>query len=113
MKFGCCLPDKADPYRFFRKSCRHLKLLKSRIELGYGSRFRPGVFCAHKYYALRERPAAALNRAAVFCQAVHRRGAGSNWEDVKSAMQDLTMLLFTVIFFAVAFLYVRACQKLR
>jgi len=28
-------------------------------------------------------------------------------------MQDLTMLLFTVIFFAVAFLYVRACQKLR
>jgi len=36
-----------------------------------------------------------------------------NWEDVRSAMQDLTMLLFTVIFFAVAFLYVRACQKLR
>jgi hypothetical protein len=30
-----------------------------------------------------------------------------------SAMQDALMLLFTVIFFAVAFLYVKACQKLR
>ncbi len=29
------------------------------------------------------------------------------------AMQDLAMLLFTVIFFALAFLYVKACQKLR
>jgi len=29
------------------------------------------------------------------------------------AMQDALMLLFTVIFFAVAFLYVKACQKLR
>jgi len=28
-------------------------------------------------------------------------------------MQDLTMLLFTAIFFVVAFLYVKACQKLR
>jgi len=28
-------------------------------------------------------------------------------------MQDLTMLVFTVIFFALAFLYVKACQKLR
>jgi len=28
-------------------------------------------------------------------------------------MQDLTMLLFTAVFFALAFLYVRACQKLR
>jgi len=28
-------------------------------------------------------------------------------------MQDLTMLFFTAIFFAVAFLYVKACQKLR
>jgi len=26
-------------------------------------------------------------------------------------MQDLTMLLFTVVFFAVAFLYVKTCQK--
>jgi len=47
------------------------------------------------------------------CKAMPRRRAGLNWEDVRSAMQDLTMLLFTVIFFAVAFLYVRACQKLR
>jgi len=28
-------------------------------------------------------------------------------------MQDVLMLLFTAIFFAVAFLYVKACQKLR
>jgi len=28
-------------------------------------------------------------------------------------MQDLTMLFYTVIFFTVAFLYVKACQKLR
>jgi len=28
-------------------------------------------------------------------------------------MQDLMMLLFTVIFFGLAFLYVKACQKLR
>jgi len=28
-------------------------------------------------------------------------------------MQDLTMLFFTTVFFAVAFLYVKACQKLR
>jgi hypothetical protein len=32
---------------------------------------------------------------------------------VEPAMQDLTMLLFTVVFFALAFLYVKACQKLR
>jgi len=29
------------------------------------------------------------------------------------AMQDAQMLLFTGIFFALAFLYVKACQKLR
>jgi len=28
-------------------------------------------------------------------------------------MQDVTMLLFTVVFFALAFLYVKGCQKLR
>jgi hypothetical protein len=28
-------------------------------------------------------------------------------------MQDAVMLLFTVVFFAVAFLYVKACHKLR
>jgi len=28
-------------------------------------------------------------------------------------MQDVVMLLFTAVFFVVAFLYVRACQKLR
>ncbi len=30
-----------------------------------------------------------------------------------SRMQDAVMLLFTAIFFALAFLYVKACQKLR
>jgi hypothetical protein len=30
-----------------------------------------------------------------------------------SLMQDVTMLLFTAIFFGAAFLYVKACQKLR
>ncbi len=29
------------------------------------------------------------------------------------AMQDVTMLLFTLVFFGLAFLYVKACQKLR
>jgi hypothetical protein len=29
------------------------------------------------------------------------------------AMQDVVMLLFTAAFFALAFLYVKACQKLR
>jgi hypothetical protein len=29
------------------------------------------------------------------------------------AMQDLAMLFFTAVFFALAFLYVKACQKLR
>ena len=28
-------------------------------------------------------------------------------------MQDLAMLFFTAVFFALAFLYVKACQKLR
>jgi len=28
-------------------------------------------------------------------------------------MQDVAMLLFTVVFFGLAFLYVMACQKLR
>jgi hypothetical protein len=28
-------------------------------------------------------------------------------------MQDAVMLLFTVVFFSLAFLYVKACQKLR
>jgi uncharacterized membrane protein len=31
----------------------------------------------------------------------------------RSRMQDALMLLYTVIFFAVAFLYVKACRKLR
>jgi hypothetical protein len=31
----------------------------------------------------------------------------------RPAMQDVTMLLFTAVFFGLAFLYVKACQKLR
>jgi hypothetical protein len=34
-------------------------------------------------------------------------------EKGRSRMQDALMMLFTVAFFAVAFLYVKACQKLR
>jgi len=34
-------------------------------------------------------------------------------EDLVIAMQDLLMLFYTLAFFAVAFLYVKACQKLR
>jgi hypothetical protein len=39
-------------------------------------------------------------------------GADANGA-LRPAMQDLTMLLFTVVFFVLAFLYVKACQKLR
>jgi hypothetical protein len=31
----------------------------------------------------------------------------------RPAMQDVVMLLFTAVFFVLAFLYVKACQKLR
>jgi hypothetical protein len=34
-------------------------------------------------------------------------------ETARTAMQDVWMLLFTVAFFVLAFLYVKACQKLR
>jgi hypothetical protein len=40
-----------------------------------------------------------------------RRRSGSKRGDPACKMQ--LMLLFTVVFFAVAFLYVKACQKLR
>jgi hypothetical protein len=39
-------------------------------------------------------------------------GCGTFWSG-ENAMQDLTMLFFTVVFFGLAFLYVKACQKLR
>jgi hypothetical protein len=32
---------------------------------------------------------------------------------MQNLTQDAVMLLFTVVFFALAFLYVKACQKLR
>jgi hypothetical protein len=31
----------------------------------------------------------------------------------RASMQDLTMLFFTAVFFGLAFLYVKACHKLR
>jgi hypothetical protein len=31
----------------------------------------------------------------------------------RDAMQDVLMLMYTAIFFGLAFLYVKACQKLR
>jgi hypothetical protein len=34
-------------------------------------------------------------------------------ETASCTMQDLSMLLLTAVFFALAFLYVKACQKLR
>lgn len=37
--------------------------------------------------------------------------AGSS--KIGSGMQDFWMLLFTAVFFTLAFLYVRACEKLR
>jgi len=40
-------------------------------------------------------------------------GAQPMPSDCEISMQDLWMLLFTVVFFALAFLYVKACQKLR
>jgi hypothetical protein len=40
-------------------------------------------------------------------------GCSSPDEKVRHAMQDVAMLLFTVVFFALAFLYVKGCQKLR
>jgi hypothetical protein len=33
--------------------------------------------------------------------------------NARFAMQDVVMLLFTAVFFVLAFLYVKACQKLR
>jgi hypothetical protein len=33
--------------------------------------------------------------------------------EARCTMQDALMLLYTAIFFALAFLYVKACQKLR
>jgi hypothetical protein len=38
---------------------------------------------------------------------------GSERPAMQILLQDLTMLLFTAVFFALAFLYVKACQKLR
>jgi hypothetical protein len=34
-------------------------------------------------------------------------------QTARLTMQDLTMLFFTAVFFGLAFLYVKACHKLR
>jgi hypothetical protein len=40
-------------------------------------------------------------------------GPAGSKEKGRFCMQDALMLLFTVVFFGVAFLYVKACHKLR
>ena len=45
-----------------------------------------------------------------FCDAASQPNASGV---VRAAMQDVTMLFFTVVFFALAFLYVKGCEKLR
>jgi len=60
------------------------------------------------------RTLSVVPRAASDLQA--RDPARPNWRDpevLKKAMQDLVMLLFTAVFFGLAFLYVAACEKLR
>jgi hypothetical protein len=42
-----------------------------------------------------------------------RRSLPGRKEFERPAMQDVVMLLFTAVFFVLAFLYVKACQKLR
>ncbi len=50
----------------------------------------------------------------VFNRTIFGNGFGARLDEKgRLRMQDALMLLFTVIFFAVAFLYVKACQKLR
>jgi hypothetical protein len=39
--------------------------------------------------------------------------AGTERPAMPNLTQDVVMLLFTVVFFVLAFLYVKACQKLR
>jgi hypothetical protein len=45
--------------------------------------------------------------------ATQRPTGGPPPENARRAMQDVLMLLYTAIFFGLAFLYVKACQKLR
>jgi hypothetical protein len=47
------------------------------------------------------------------CIPTQKLAGGTAAGTARSAMQDVAMVLFTVIFFALAFLYVKACQKLR
>ncbi len=46
-------------------------------------------------------------------QAIAAPAGAGRGERGRFAMQDVVMLLFTAVFFVVAFLYVKACQKLR
>lgn len=50
----------------------------------------------------------AARMASNNCRQIDRR-----LQEMGEMMQDLAMLLFTVVFFGLAFLYVKACQKLR
>jgi hypothetical protein len=49
----------------------------------------------------------------VWPESLPARTSTMSLELERRAMQDVVMLLFTVVFFALAFLYVKACQKLR
>jgi hypothetical protein len=49
----------------------------------------------------------------VWPESLPARTSTMSLELERPAMQDVVMLLFTVVFFALAFLYVKACQKLR
>ena len=77
------------------------------------SRYQPESFKSRKVGSSADR-APAIEREwdseSVFCaEPVSAISAGIEG----LAMQDVVMLLFTVVFFAMAFLYVKACQKLR
>jgi hypothetical protein len=52
-------------------------------------------------------------RPEIILKGSDRTGCSLPVGKARPAMQDVTMLLFTVVFFGLAFLYVKACQKLR
>jgi hypothetical protein len=93
------------PYGFFRKSFEDSNLREARIVHEQGVWF---TFCAA---ADSEQD---LNAGGRRTELLAQSRAGANPAGIERfGMQDVAMLLFTVVFFAVAFLYVKACQKLR
>jgi hypothetical protein len=86
---------------------RFSKQPKSRIDNGSAS-LRGQALDFARVFPDRVQTALALVGSG-FCRTV----VSPALEKGRSRMQDALMLLYTVIFFAVAFLYVKACQKLR